>query len=112
MGISTNYYTFYGVKLSYPEDKEFTDALYDKSSSKFDYVLDGMSGEYFLLGKILFDSGDLRWNEFEDVWKPIPLDKLSEIDKSWREGFLEDFPDHADLIEGKASELFTFAHYS
>ena len=112
MGISTNYYTFYGVNLSYPEDEEFTEALYDAGKLKFDYILDGMGGDYFLLGKILFDSGDLRWDEQNDVWVNIPLDKLEEIDKVWRECFLEDFPDHAHLIKGKVSELFTFAHYS
>jgi hypothetical protein len=112
MGISTHYYTFYGVKLSYPEDENFTEALYEKSSTKFDYILDGMSGDYFLLGKILFDSGDLRWSDIEDTWVNIPLDKLDDYDKIWREGFQEDFPEYAQLIEGQVSKLITLAHYS
>ena len=114
MGISTRYYTFYGVKASYPSgDEIFVETLYERDRSKFDHVLDGMDGEYLLLGKALFKSHDLRWDDFDgDSWVNIPLDKLPEYDKVWREGFLEDFPDHAHLIEGKASELFTFAHYS
>ena len=114
MGISTRYYTFYGVKASYPKgDEIFVETLYERDRSKFDHVLDGMNGEDLLLGKALFKSHDLRWDDFDgDDWKTIPLDSLAEYDKVWREGFLEDFPDHAHLIEGKVSELFTFAHYS
>lgn len=114
MGISTRYYTFYGVKAPYPQgDDIFVETLYERDRSKFDHVLDAMSGDYLLLGKALFKSHDLRWDDFDgDDWKTIPLDSLAEYDKVWREGFLEDFPDHAHLIEGKVSELFTFAHYS
>lgn len=114
MGISTRYYTFYGVKAPYPQgDDIFVETLYERDRSKFDHVLDAMSGDYLLLGKTLFKSHDLRWADFDgDEWKTIPLDSLAEYDKVWRESFLEDFPDHAHLIEGKVSELFTFAHYS
>lgn len=118
MGINTHYYTFYGVKLvfgplaSRKENDDFHEALHDRATDGFDSVSDGMDGEYLLLGKILFDSGDLRWGDVEDTWVNIPLDKLNEIDVEWREAFKETFPERADLIDGKSSILITFMHLS
>jgi hypothetical protein len=118
MGINTHYYTFYGVKLvfgplsSHEENDEFHEALYDRATPDFDSISDGMGGEYLLLGKILFNSGDLRYNDIEDTWVNIPLDKLSEIDVEWRKAFKETFPQWANIIDDKPSILITFMHLS
>jgi len=119
MGINTHYYTFFGVKLPFylngKNDKaseEFHDELYEKASSGFDHISDGMDAEYLLLGKKLFDSGDLRWSEIEDTWVDIKLDKLPEIDVEWRNSFREEFPNYAYLIEDVPSRLITFVHFS
>lgn len=124
MGINTHYYTFWGVVLDYNlfgknteeniiKNEQFHEELYTAgSSSKWSYIGDGMNGEYLLLGKILFDSGDLRWSDFEDTWQEIPLDKLPELDVEWRKAFQEDVPDYAYLIDNVPSKLITLAHYS
>jgi len=117
MGISTHYYTVYGVELPFDplpsreDSEEFHEALYEKSSG-FDHISDGMGGEYLLLGKVLFRSGDLRWNDTEDTWKVIPLDKLEEIDKEWRSQFATQFPEQFHLVKNRPSKLITFVHYS
>lgn len=120
MGINTHYYTFFGTKHPFylngkkhtEEDDAFHDALYDGNYSGFDHVSDGMGGEYLLLGRKLFDSGDLRWNDIEDTWVDIELDKLPQIDVEWRNAFREVFPQYAYLIENVTSKLITFMHLS
>lgn len=117
MGISTRYYTIYGVELPYDplssagDNEEFHEILYEKSAG-FDHIADAMSANYLLLGKVLFRSGDLRWSETIDTWNVIQLDKLEEIDKEWRSNFVTQFPEYAYLIENLPSRLITFAHYS
>ena len=115
MGISTNYYTVYGIKYGYddvPEDfmEHFDDIGYGKGMPTV--IVDGMSGEYIIFGQILFDSGDLRWGEIEDAYVEIDLDILPELEAKYRKDFAAKFPQHTHLIDGKPFKLMTFVHYS
>ena len=115
MGISTNYYTVYGVKIPWNDDfSDYYDGhLYDhKDDLQFDVILDAMEAEFTIIGKILFDSGDLRWNEFKDQYVEIDIENLPKI----KEEIVARFKDIVDpkyhsLVENEF-KLITFTFYS
>ena len=112
MGISTHVYAILGVKI--PWDEEFCDAhelVYDDDNVP-DLIFDGMSGEYIVLGKILFDSGDFRWGfEKGDIWKTVDNSRFAEIEKNYREEFSRKFPKFTHLLT-QPFELHVFLHWS
>jgi hypothetical protein len=115
MGINTHYYTVYGVKIDEFSDEfsEAWDEVYDdvKDNKDMALVLDGMSGSYMIFGKILFDSGDLRWGDYEDVHSDIDLNKLSEYKDKCVEQFMNYFPSFGSYMDHEW-KLMTFVHYS
>jgi hypothetical protein len=112
MGVSTNFYTIYGIKVDW--DEAFNDA-YDEVYDDMDtpYVLfDGMGGEYIIFGEILFNSGDARWGfEDGDSFKEIDLSKLSEIETNYKKQFVEKFPQFKHLVD-QPFKVMSLAHYS
>ena len=112
MGTSTHVYAVYGVKI--PWDPDFCDAheeVYDDADLP-DLVFDGMSGEYVVVGKILFDSGDFRWGfEKGDVAKVIDPTKLPEIEQEYKEQFKRKFPSFSSIVDQPFS-LHVFLHWS
>lgn len=115
MGINTHYYTVYGVKIDdYPTDfAEAYDEVYDdvKYNEDMAIIADGMGGDYMVFGKILFDSGDLRWGDLEDVHSDIDLNKLSEYKEKCVEQFMNYFPSFGHYMDHEW-KLMTFVHYS
>ena len=114
MGVSTNCYMVYGIKIDF--DTEFLDYCDEHdlyNSDKLDVIVDGMSGEYIIVGKVLFDSGDVRYGfEGGDSFKSIDISLLANYEKTCREKFNESFHEFIHLIEDKKFELFGFTHYS
>ena len=113
MGISTNYYTVYGIKYGYddvPEDfmEHFDDIGYGKGMPTA--IVDGMSGEYIIFGTILFDSGDLRYGDINDEYVEIDLNGLNAIKLKYQQEFLDKYPKWEHLVQ-KEFKLMTFAHY-
>lgn len=121
MGINVHYYAYYGIKLEFTDKQTKT---FEELSELFDEVtgvaedasemmlFDGYGGEYIIVGKMLFDSGDLRYNDIEDTFKSIPLDSLPQIETEYRAKFAKYFPEFKHLIDGKKFELMVFVHYS
>lgn len=118
MGISTTYYTVYGVSIPY--DNEMSDLLYEADLYKefedegpCSIITDGMSGKYMVIGKILFDGGDLRWGDYKDTWAEISVSKdvLSMHKTLATEKFLKHFPDGKKYLKGPW-KLITFMHAS
>ena len=80
MGINTHYYTVYGVRINNYDDN-LSEELYgegDKyevveASTDLDVIMDGMGGNYMVMGKILFDSGDLRWSKIKDTFVEVDI---------------------------------------
>lgn len=115
MGINTHYYTVYGVKIDgYPEDfSEAYDEKYDEVQNHpdFDVIADGMGGSYIIIGKVLFDSGDLRYNDIEDAYVEIDTTWLKSYKVKSKKAFLEMFPEYEDYMNLEW-KLMTFVHYS
>jgi len=111
MGISTHVYTVYGVK--HPYSSEFSEAqeiddLYKLTSEVA--ISDGMGGEYLIIGKILFDSGDARWESLSGFVEIDPANLgLAKEEASAK--FIEIMPEFAHLLNAPW-RLMTFAHYS
>jgi hypothetical protein len=111
MGISTHYYTVHGVKLEWNDEfNEAYDEVYDDEDTPI-VILDSMSGEYMVFGKILYDSGDLRWSNFKDAFVEIDLNSLTDIEIDYKKEFIGKFPQFASLVE-QPFKLMTFVHYS
>jgi hypothetical protein len=116
MGISTNYYTVYGVHFpKTTEDMwEMDEEVYEKLEDNDDVAViqDGMGGTYTIIGKILFDSGDLRWDDGGDTYAEIHISALYD----YREKAIAAFRENMNskwwpLLDGEW-KLMTFAHYS
>jgi hypothetical protein len=121
LGISTHYYTVYGIKIDGYDDA-LSDVLYsdeDRNSlfedkilpEDFGIIMDGMSGEYMVLGKVLFDSGDQRYSEIKDVFVATDLTKLADYRRDYMRTFSEYFPQFDHYLD-EPWKLITFAHYS
>lgn len=110
MGISTHVYMVYGVKTEY--NGEIGDALWEEETHADlrKYVIsDGMSGEYTIIGAVLFDSGDARWEPLEG-FEVIDLQSLPARCEEVERGFAE-LPQFLPLLQGDW-KLMAFAHYS
>ena len=118
MGINTHYYTVYGVKID-EYNEELSDALYGEGDlyeiieecEDLSIITDGMGGNYMIFGKILFDSGDLRYNDIEDTYVEVDLNKLSEYKDKCVEQFMNYFPTFGHYMDHEW-KLMTFVHYS
>lgn len=115
MGINTHYYTVYGIKHPEYTDEmcETLDEKYDalEENPDVDVIEDGMCGEYTIIGKILFDSGDLRYNNIEDTYVEIDPAHLKMYKVKATNAFKELFPDLIHMTEGDW-KLMTLVHYS
>ena len=115
MGIDTHYYTVYGIKHEWDDvPSEWREEAYEDAYGDDDtpnVIIDSMSGEYIIFGEILYDSGNLRWGEMEDVFVEIDLYKLPAIETAYKKAFVAKFPQFASLVEAPF-KLMTFAHYS
>ena len=111
MGIDTHYYTIHGVKLDWNDDfTQAYDEVYDDDDTPF-VLLESMCGEYMILGNVLYDSGNLRWGETEDVFVEIDIQKLGELELQYRKDFIAKFPQFEKFVYGPF-KLMTFVHYS
>ena len=115
MGINTHYYTVYGIK--HPEYtnelSETLDEKYDEleANPDVDVIADGMGGQYTIIGKILFDSGDLRYNDIEDTFVEINPAHLKMYKVKATNAFNELLPDLKHMTEGEW-KLMTLVHYT
>ena len=112
MGVSLNFYTVFGAKLDWNDDfNDAYDEVYDDKDTPF-VLMDAMEGEYMIFGEVLFDSGDARYGfEDGDSFKEIELSKLADMEKEYKEKFIQKFPQFRDMVD-KPFKLMTLAHYS
>jgi len=122
MGISTNVYTFYGVKIG-RDDKEkdmtnLIERLYESFEEEldegvnFDFVVDE---EYIVIGKNLFDSGDFRYGYGDDIneeFCEVNVDSLKQEEDSIKEN-VKDFDVNLwKKIENEKFKIISFIHFS
>jgi len=125
MGILTHYYTVYGVYVKSYDD-ELSEELYGEGDL-YKLFEDGtlpkdfgliMDDDHMVFGKILFDSGDLRWNDFKDTFVEIEVDfveieedALAEHKAQYIEQFMNYFPSFGYYMDHEW-KLMTFMHLS
>jgi hypothetical protein len=111
MGISTNYYTVYGIKGEFNDEfcEAYDNVYYEDGTPAV--LIDSMSGEYIVFGTILFDSGDQRYNELGDTFVEIDIDTLPDIEIDYKKSFIAKFPQFASLMDA-SFKLMTFVHYT
>ena len=116
MGINTHYSTVYGVKIdSY--DEALSEELYGEgdqydvveASTDLDVIMDGMGGNYMVMGKILFDSGDLRWSKIKDTFVEVDMSKLTDIRLGAVQEMNKLLPDFSHYLDGEW-KIMTFMH--
>jgi hypothetical protein len=125
MGINTHVYTVYGVRLDWNDDfyeayEEIEEALVDEfgygkpqpADRQIEAVIDGMGGEYILLGEIIYDSGDFRYCDDMNNYQEIDMSNLESLELEYKEQFARLYPDHVHLLEGKDFKLINLIHYS
>lgn len=118
MGINTHYYTVYGVKID-DYDDALSDELYGEAdmyeaveaSTDLDVIMDGLGGDYMVMGKILFDSGDLRWSEIKDTFVEIDISKLTDIRLGAVQEMAKLLPNFSRYLNGEW-KIMTFMHLS
>lgn len=111
MGVSTHYYVVYGIRHEYHEEfSEAYDEVYNDHDVPF-VVIDGMGGEYTIIGTLLFDSGDLRYSNIKDELTITEVSSLQELERQYKEKFVAKFPKFSHLVEDEF-KIITVAHYS
>jgi len=116
MGVDLEYFTVYGIrynKTDHPEKMELWKKL-DYNYGSFEQFVfdDNYDGEWVVIGKALFRSGDVRRMDLNDVVAEIDITRLDEYKKEVVDIFHEEFGDEYDsLIEGDF-KLYTFLQLS
>lgn len=125
MGINMHVYTVYGVKLPWNDAfheayEEIEEALCDEfgygkpqpADRQIEVIMDGMMGEYMVLGPILYDSGDFRYCDDMNNYQGIDIDGLHVEWLDYKEQFARLYPDHVHLLAYDAPSLINLIHYS
>lgn len=113
MGVNLNFYAYYGVKIEY--DAAFAEAYEEvyQSIDSESILFDGMSGEYIVIGKRLWDSGDARYSYSDSagfVKTPLDVDYLATVRKEFKDSFKELLPNWMHIVDQKW-ELLCFPHF-
>ena len=113
MGVSTNFYTMYGIKTDWLDDfSEAYEDVYEKNEDLPFILMGAMCGDYMVFGSILFDSGDARYGfEDGDSFKEIDLTTLKDREERYKKEFIAKFPQFAHLMDAPF-KLISIAHYS
>jgi hypothetical protein len=125
MGINMHVYTVYGVRLGwnnefYEEYESIEEALIDEfgwgnpvpADRQIEAVIDGMMGEYIILGQKIYDSGDFRYCDGMNNYQEIDPRNLLNLELEYKEQFARLYPDHVHLLECKDFKLINLIHYS
>lgn len=116
MGIDVHDYLVYGRKL--PWSNKFHEAYDDDydtngNGNTVEVIMDGMSGEYIVVGPILRMSGNHRYmpDGDDDVFQEINLADLPALEDEYKRKFCEAFPKFKEWMD-EPFVLLSFTHYS
>ena len=112
MGVSTNIYGVWGIRMEYDHDFSAAyDEVYDDARTP-NVILDGMMGEYIVLGHQFYDSGDMRYGmEGGDQLATLSAQDMTKLEAEYKQRFVTVFPEFAHLVE-PAFEVVVFTHWS
>ena len=112
MGVSTNFYTIFGVKIGWNDDfHEAYNEVYNDEDTPF-VLFECYGCEYMIFGEVLFDSGNARRGfEDGDSFKEIEWSSLAEMEAAYRVVFEKKFPAFYHLVN-QPFKLMSLAHYS
>ena len=100
-------YVMYGVKVKYDLDlSNWYYTEFDYKSDNAEFVMDGMSGEYMVFGKILAVFRDFKGEPFCE----IDIDSLKQIEIEYKEKFATTFPGYDHYMNNRFM-LLAFDHY-
>lgn len=116
MGVNIRVYVVYGVKVDdYDQlvqlgfSQEYH-SIYD--NCPVDVIIDGMNGDYMVFGKILYASGNFRYDSDDDNSdKIIDVNGLANIEKEYKLEFNRLFPKFNHYME-QPFQLIALTHYS
>ena len=124
MGVNINVYTIYGIKTpwddAFHEEYERIEEIlvyefgYGKplpADRQIEVLIDGMSGEYFIFGKILYDSGDFRYCDDMNDYQELNLNEFEQIKQDYILNFNRLYPNFSHLIQDKEWKLLNLIHY-
>lgn len=126
MGVSAEYFVFYGLKMPYGVFADCRDFIeidhllkYDNRGTKY-YVLtknetpgelfcltDGMNGDYSCFGVLIGRYGDYRWGESRDINLSLSIEDL----QKYHEKYLE-FVKELEIEVDEQPTLHILRHYS
>lgn len=125
MGINMNVLAVYGIRLDWDEAfyeayEEIEEALCDEfgygkpvpADRQIEAKFDCYSGDYMILGEVLYDSGDFRWCDNMNDYQEIDMSNLLNIELEYKEKFARLYPEHVHLLERKDFKLINFIHYT
>lgn len=117
MGTEYSYHLYYGVNVRKEDrqaianvtEKYYEDGIGQRKEDKFDILMDGMCGEYYLIGRQL-------WRETMymdgDGCKEIKISNFDAIIKEVTEDFKKHYPEHAHLLAPWNFGLYAVPHAS
>jgi hypothetical protein len=111
MGTNINDYLVYGRKVLW--DNEFMDA-YEKNWDDhiINVIADGMSGEYIVIGPIIWESYNHRWDgDSNTSFSDIDVFNLPKLEAEYKQMFREEYPEYSHWVD-QPFTLFAFTHYS
>jgi hypothetical protein len=113
MGVNINVYTFWGVKLKW--DDQLWEAIEEYQMQHGDseapgHIMDGMTGEYMVLGVQLFDSGDFRYGELNEQLCEVHVQDLPVQEALYKSEFCNKLPAWSHVMD-TPFQLIMFVHY-
>lgn len=113
MGVDVRAISIYGIKIDY--DKKLAERIDELDHYKWEsdphILVDGMCGEYMILGPVLFNSGSHRWDFEGDTYKSYSVTDIGILWLDWKLKFEEKFSDFS-LLTVERPKFITLMHYS
>lgn len=111
MGINIKVYSVFGIKIDWNDDLvEKYEKVYDDADTTM--ILDVMGGHYIVLGTILYQSSDFRYNDLEgDIMTSTSIENMQATEKKYRDDFEKKLPQFYHLLN-EPFQVITFTHYS
>jgi len=100
-------YVFYGIKLNYEDHIEFIRDYYENDLEIPNIIIDGMNGEYIVIGNILWNCDVYLKTSFSE----INLNDLQNLEDVYKNNFKLKFPKYSEMVN-QDFKIICFIHFS